>query len=68
MATETIAGLIEIVLFYSLALGIGIWQVVKMRRQLREDAKSKQAPKTPSEPKILPQTAQDSSWPNGESR
>ncbi len=37
MSYEAIAGLIEMGLFYAIALGVGIWQVVKMRRLLARD-------------------------------
>lgn len=41
MSFEASAGLIEIGLFYSLVLGFGVWQVVKMRREIARDAKAK---------------------------
>ncbi len=41
MTYEATAGLIELGLFYSLVLGFGIWQVVKMRREIARDAKTK---------------------------
>lgn len=37
MSYESIAGLIEMAFFYSIALGFGIWQVVKMRREIARD-------------------------------
>lgn len=37
MTIENSAGLIEMAFTYAVALGIGIWQVVKMRRELARD-------------------------------
>ena len=37
MSYEAIAGLIEMGFFYGIALGIGVWQVVKMRRMVARD-------------------------------
>ncbi len=33
---ENYGGLIEMVFFYSIAIGVGVWQWWKMRRELRE--------------------------------
>lgn len=33
---ENYGGLIEMVFFYSIAIGIGVWQWLKMRREVRE--------------------------------
>jgi hypothetical protein len=37
MSYESLAGLIEMGFGMSVALGIGIWQVLKMRRELARD-------------------------------
>ena len=37
MTYESVAGLIEMGFVYAVALGLGIWQVVKMRRELARD-------------------------------
>ena len=37
MSYEAVASLIEMGFFYALALGVGIWQVVKMRREIARD-------------------------------
>ncbi len=37
MSYAAVPGLIEMGFFYALALGVGIWQVVKMRRELARD-------------------------------
>lgn len=42
MSFESYAGLIEMVFVYSIALGIGIWQVVKMRRQIAADRSARE--------------------------
>ena len=43
MSFASYAGLIEMVFVYSIALGIGIWQVIKMRRQIAADRAAKEA-------------------------
>jgi hypothetical protein len=43
MAFEEYYGLIELGFVYSVALGIGLWQVVKMRRMLARDREAKAA-------------------------
>ncbi|HRD75434.1 MAG TPA: hypothetical protein PK264_05775 [Hyphomicrobiaceae bacterium] len=37
MTFESMAGLIEFVFVGALSIGVGIWQVIKMRRELKRD-------------------------------
>ncbi len=54
MTIENSAGLIELAFTYAIALGIGIWQVVKMRRELARDrAAARKDAKEGNETKIL---------------
>lgn len=43
MSFESMYGLIEMGFVYSVALGIGIWQVIKMRRELARDRAARAA-------------------------
>jgi hypothetical protein len=40
--TDGIAGLVEMIFVYAVALGFGIWQLVSVRRELRRDKEAKQ--------------------------
>lgn len=42
MSAESSAGLIEMAFTYAIAIGIGVWQVVKMRREIARDRQAKQ--------------------------
>ena len=42
METDGIAGLVEMIFVYAVALGFGIWQLVSVRRELRRDKEAKQ--------------------------
>ena len=42
METDGIAGLVEMIFVYAVALGFGIWQLVSVRRELRHDKEAKQ--------------------------
>ncbi len=45
MATETTAfGLIEMVLVFGLVLALAVWELVRVRRSLREDQSGRRAP------------------------
>jgi len=39
---DGIAGLVEMIFVYAVALGFGIWQLVSVRRELRRDKAAKQ--------------------------
>ena len=41
METDGIAGLVEMIFVYVVALGFGIWQLVSVRRELRRDKEAK---------------------------
>lgn len=41
MNYESMAGLIELAFSFSVAIGIGVWQVVKMRREIARDRAAK---------------------------
>jgi hypothetical protein len=41
MSFEATAGLIELGFFYTVVLGFGIWQLVKIRREIARDAEAK---------------------------
>lgn len=43
MSYESIAGLVEMTFFYSIALGFGVWQVIKMRRAVARDRLAREA-------------------------
>ncbi|MBS0240806.1 MAG: hypothetical protein JSS20_01430 [Proteobacteria bacterium] len=49
MNAESSAGLIEMAFTYSVAIGFGVWQVVKTRRQLARDRQEKAAAKVRKE-------------------
>jgi len=63
MSFESMYGLIEMGFVYAVALGIGIWQVVKMRRELARDRAAKAAQPAPIEQS--PPSPSDSRPDNG---
>jgi hypothetical protein len=38
---DGIAGLVEMIFVYAVALGFGVWQLVSVRRQMRRDREAK---------------------------
>jgi 6,7-dimethyl-8-ribityllumazine synthase len=41
MSVESSAGLIEMAFTYTVAIAIGIWQVIKMRREIARDRQAR---------------------------
>lgn len=52
MSFEAWAGLIEMGFVYAVALGVGIWQVLKMRRELARDRQAREHRQKPGETQV----------------
>lgn len=64
---ENYAGLIEMFFFYGIAISFGVWQWLKMRREVREmraerearEARERAAAEQPIDPDASPHAASD---------